>query len=451
MSSKLKPAGVSSGVLASEMRNETAGSFAGLLGLSAVIGYVHFAFRPYADRLLLDLWTIATASVLGVWFGALVVVTQRRPSDDEMLGIWAPGGRVIISLTNLCIAASVWLLVPAAPEDLRVLMIVLYVGFVVLQLAVSTEATQVATPAVIGVLGSVVAVVALGGGRYSTPLALFLAMIGGMLLMVRRLIRANVIAATEARLASDEASARLRTALAAVAAERDARTRFIRAASHDLAQPLQAARLFFDRHLKSSDPAERDRAAAGVARAFASTAALLDSMLMHLKLDAGAVRSVPERIDVDEFLGQLSFDHGPAAAEAGVRLRAPLSNLAVDADPQLLRRALGNLVGNAIRHSKGENVLIAARRSGEGAVRFWVLDDGEGIDAALAPNLFEDFAQGEGSSAQGGFGLGLASVRKLAGTMGGEAGYDPGWRSGSAFWIELPRCRTNDRAMRVAA
>lgn len=430
-------AGVTTGVVASEMRNELAGSLVGLLGLSTVTAYVYFAFRPYADPLGLHVWAVSMAAILAQWLVALVVMWRRQPDDAEMLRIWMPGGRMTMTLSNIATAASVWLLLPGAPDELRLMMIVLYLSYVVVQLSIATEGTQVARSAVVMVLGSVIAFVAISGEPYSLPLALFLAMIGAMLLGVRRLIRRNVVAAVEARLLTERTAEQLRDALKIVAAERDARTRFIRAASHDLSQPLQAARLFFEQMRRTPEGPERERAATGVARAFTSTAALLDEMLIHLRLDAGAVRSVPEAIDLDEFLANLAFDYGPVAAEAGMRLLTPRSRLAVDADPQLLKRVLGNLVVNGIRHSRGERVLVAPRRSGD-RVRIWVLDDGEGVDPALASRLFEDFAQGSASSRAGGFGLGLASARKLAEAMGGAAGHHPRWRSGSAFYVELP-------------
>lgn len=451
MSGKADGAGLSGRVLATEMRNEMPGSLIGLLGLAAVTVYIHVAFRPYVDRLALDLWSLAMASFLAIWLMALAVVWRRRPSDAEMLAIWAPGGRVTTSLCNVAVAASVWLLLPDAPDGLRVVMIVLYLCYLMVELSIATEETQVATSAMVMILGSVITFVATSGEAYAAPLALFLAMIGAMLLAVRRLIRRHVVAATAAHLASEESSAQLRAALAVVAAERDARTRFIRSASHDLAQPLQAARLFFDQHLASRDPAERARAADGVRRAFASTAALLDTMLMHLKLEAGAVRAIPETIDAGDFAAQLAADHAPAAREAGVRLRVPRSRIAVTADPHLLKRILGNFIVNAIRHSKGERVLIAARPAPRDRVRFWVLDDGAGVDPGLAPTLFEDFAQGDRSAAAGGFGLGLASARKLAEAMAGRAGYDPRWRGGAAFWVELPRATAPALSVSVAA
>lgn len=426
--------GVTVGVLASEMRNEAAGSFIGLAGLTAVTLYTYLAFRPYAPTLGLHAWGLSMAAILAQWLVGLILMLRRRPSDAEMVRFWIPAARSTMTLSNIATAASVWLLLPGAPDGLRLVMIVLYLSYVIVQFSIATEASSVAVSAVVMVLGSVVAFVISSGDPYSLPLALFLAMIGAMLLGVRRLIRRNVVDAVAARLETERTAEQLRVALRTVAAERDARTRFIRAASHDLSQPLQAARLFFDQMRRSPEGAERERAATGVARAFTSTAALLDEMLIHLKLDAGAVRSMPEPIDLDDFAAGLAFDYAPAAAEAGMRLLTPRSGLSVEADPQLLRRILGNFIANGIRHSKGERVLLAPRRAGAN-VRLWVLDDGEGVDPALAPTLFEDFAQGPEST---GFGLGLASAKKLAQAMGGDAGHDARWRSGSAFFVDLP-------------
>jgi signal transduction histidine kinase len=63
-----------------------------------------------------------------------------------------------------------------------------------------------------------------------------------------------------------------------------------------------------------------------------------------------------------------------------------------------------------------------------------------GIPAADAATLFDDYVQGSnhGDEIRGGFGLGLASVRRMAELMDGRAGHAPRWRSGSAFWIDVP-------------
>jgi signal transduction histidine kinase len=129
----------------------------------------------------------------------------------------------------------------------------------------------------------------------------------------------------------------------------------------------------------------------------------------------------------------------PAARLAGVEILALPTRLKATADPALIERILANLVGNAIRHAKARRILVGARRVA-GRVRLWVVDDGVGISDADAPRLFEDFVQGSnhGDEIRGGFGLGLASARRMAALMDGGVGLDRRWLAGSAFWLELP-------------
>jgi signal transduction histidine kinase len=118
-------------------------------------------------------------------------------------------------------------------------------------------------------------------------------------------------------------------------------------------------------------------------------------------------------------------------------------------DPSLIDRALGNLIVNAVTHSHGRRILLAARRHGPAAVRLWVIDDGVGVGRVDAKHIFEDYYQGSGEHgrARGGFGLGLASVRRLATLMDGVAGLDPRWRRGAAFFLEFPLPAEEDRAV----
>jgi signal transduction histidine kinase len=105
-----------------------------------------------------------------------------------------------------------------------------------------------------------------------------------------------------------------------------------------------------------------------------------------------------------------------------------------------LERALGNLVHNAILHSGGKRILIGARRRGRDAVRLWVIDDGVGVQRGDTRHIFDDYYRGLNSraAARSGFGLGLSSVRRIAGIMGGEAGLDPRWARGAAFYLQFP-------------
>jgi hypothetical protein len=223
-----------------------------------------------------------------------------------------------------------------------------------------------------------------------------------------------------------------------VAAERDAKTRFLTSASHDLGQPLQAAQLFFDDVMDARTQPEREAAGRRVTWALESAQELLRRMLDHLKLEAGAVTPKLRAVPVGTLIARMAEMHEPSARLAGVDIVALPSRLAARADPDLVDRALGNLVANAIRHAKARRLLIGARRRA-GRVRLWVIDDGVGIAEADAPRLFDDYVQGaHGDEVRGGFGLGLASARRMAALMGGAVGLDRAWRRGSAFWLELP-------------
>jgi signal transduction histidine kinase len=220
---------------------------------------------------------------------------------------------------------------------------------------------------------------------------------------------------------------------------RDARTRFLAAASHDLQQPLQAARLFFDQAVRAPDEARRQAAAAHLSRAFDAMEQMLTGTLDHLRLERQEIAPAVERVAVSSLIAQVVERSEPAARLAGIDLTASPSGAAVLADRALAGRALDNLVANAIRHSGGHRVLVGARRRGD-RVRLWVIDDGRGIAERDRATLFDEFVQGSdhGDQVRGGFGLGLASVRGMARLMGGDAGLDPKWDGGSAFWLELP-------------
>ena len=234
----------------------------------------------------------------------------------------------------------------------------------------------------------------------------------------------------------------IHVALMQVQAERDAKARFLASASHDLGQPLQSARLFFDQAVRGADPAKRAKAVVQAEAAFASIGRQLHQMIDHLRLESGDVVAQISTLPIGLLIARVASLADAAAAQAGVVIHAMPSRLLVLADSDLLERALSNLADNAIRHAKARRLLIGARRHGD-KVRVWVIDDGAGIPPADGPRLFEDFVQGSdhGDEVRGGFGLGLSSVQRMAGLMGGMAGLDTDWKQGAAFFVELPIAR----------
>jgi signal transduction histidine kinase len=226
--------------------------------------------------------------LLSCWLFSWFRFVLRPASDEQILRQWIPRAKAGMTVCNLAVAASVWIFMPVSGPELRSLMIVLYAWYLVVQFVAATQATQVLNGAVVLVLGSQCAWLLTARPAYGLPLAIFLGLFGATLILVRRFVRDAVVQAATAREAADEARRQLDAALGEVARERDAKTHFIQAASHDLQQPLQAAALFLDRVRPSTAPQEA--ALGGLRAALGAARALVAAMLEHLKLEGGVVR-----------------------------------------------------------------------------------------------------------------------------------------------------------------
>lgn len=417
-------------VLVHEARTELRGSLAAGSVLVAVTAFLAFEFADRAQPLGFALWLGATGLFLIGWLVAWTLFLLTPPSDAAVLRYWIPWAKSGMSLCNIATAFSVWIFMPVAEPDLRALLVVLFAWYLIMQLAASTEATQVHRSAVVLILGSLIAWLLQARPPYFLPLAAFLALFGATLIATRRFIREAAVTARAAQARADEAAGALRR-------ERDAKTHFIRAASHDLQQPLQAAGLFLDR-LRAGAPApQQEPALAGLRRTLTAARGLVGAMLEHLKLEGGAVEPEMTEFPASDLFTRVLLTQGPAAAAAGLKLSVVGGRVRVHADPLLLSRAVENLVVNAIRHAGAQRILIGVRRAA-GAATVWVIDDGRGISEAEAARIFAPFEQGERVGAAGGFGLGLSSARSLAELMGGACGVRCGRPGGAAFWISLP-------------
>ncbi len=379
------------------------------------------ALPPWRRNLILGL----CAGYATAWLFFLGLrVAQRRTQARRA---WRTHDRAIMWLGNFAVMAGFWLGMPFADDAMLLLVVFLAFGVVIVEALGTVERPPYTArpswlPMAIPV--GVAAYFTVHWDRYSPILIPYSLSYGYVALALRGRVQRAVDRAHAATLQ--------------VAAERDAKTRFLTSASHDLGQPLQAARLFFDDVLDARTKPERDAAGRRVTWALESAQELLRRMLEHLKLEAGAVTPKLRAVPVGSLIARMAEMHEPSARLAGVDIVALPSRLAARADPDLVERALGNLVANAIRHAKAKRLLIGSRRRA-GRVRLWVIDDGVGIAEADAPRLFDDYVQGaHGDEVRGGFGLGLASARRIAALMDGAVGREPAWRQGSAFWLELP-------------
>ena len=270
------------------------------------------------------------------------------------------------------------------------------------------------------------------GGRLAIPMCVIMLAYVGTLIFLGRRNRETADSIESARLADKLARKRAED-------ERDARARFLASASHDLGQPLQSARLFFDQVLHEKDAGRRDQAIAETKAAFAMLARQMNNIVHHLQLETGLVLANLREHSAGLLISETASLAEAAASIAGIEINAVASRLRFTGDRELVERVLSNLADNAIRHSKASRLLIGARRHGS-AIRFLVIDDGIGIPEGDLPHLFDDFVQGSnhGDEVRGGFGLGLASVRRMAALMGGTAGIDTSLKHGAAFYLELP-------------
>jgi two-component system, sensor histidine kinase len=193
------------------------------------------------------------------------------------------------------------------------------------------------------------------------------------------------------------------------------KTRFLAAASHDLLQPLNAARLFVSA-LADLRHAPRIRMLIdNVDASLHAVEDLLGALLDISKLDAGAVS--PEIVDfpIATLLGSLATEHVVQARDRGLTLRYVPSRAVVRSDIRLLRRIIQNLLSNAIRYTQTGGVLLGCRHCGD-SLRIEVWDTGPGIPDDKLEEIFEEFRQLQPDNERGGrgIGLGLAIVKRAA-------------------------------------
>ncbi|GAB2629264.1 hybrid sensor histidine kinase/response regulator [Novilysobacter erysipheiresistens] len=218
------------------------------------------------------------------------------------------------------------------------------------------------------------------------------------------------------------------------------KTRFLAAVSHDLLQPLNAARLFTSALRESDESGEQARLAERVDASLRTAEDLLDGLLDVSRLDAGALRPEIIDFDVNAVLRELAAQHAPIAASRGLqlRVRTPANPLIVRTDRRLLRRALQNFLANALRYTRDGGALIAARVR-EGAVELQVWDTGPGISPHHLGQIFEEFRRfdhpGRGER---GLGLGLSICQRIARTLDHPLGVRSRIGVGSVFAITVP-------------
>ena len=217
---------------------------------------------------------------------------------------------------------------------------------------------------------------------------------------------------------------------------------FLAFVSHDLLQPLNAAKLSLSGLAELEVEPERAGLVRHVDLALSSLEDLIRTLLDIGKLEAGVMRPEISSFEIERVLAPLRREFEPIVSLRRLKLRAPLCDAFVLSDPLMLKRILQNLINNAVRYTEAGGVLVGCRRRGE-MLRIEVTDTGPGIAPERREEIFEEFRRGAtGSSEYGGFGLGLAIVRRFAHAL--DLGVDLNSRlgSGSTFAINVPLDRS---------
>ncbi|WP_440849927.1 PAS-domain containing protein [Salinisphaera sp. SWV1] len=217
------------------------------------------------------------------------------------------------------------------------------------------------------------------------------------------------------------------------------KTRFLAAASHDLLQPLNAARLFAAGAEQGSVSAQ-STALQQIQMSLEAAQALLEPLLDISKIDAGAWDVKYQAFPLSRILDPLTREFDVLARNAGLVLHAVPSNAWVRSDPNLLRRILQNFLSNAVRYTESGRVLIGVRRRAD-HVRIEVWDTGPGISEDQLESVFEEFQRGTSSHASGerGLGLGLSLADRMARLLGHEIKVNSKPGHGTVFRIHIER------------
>lgn len=240
----------------------------------------------------------------------------------------------------------------------------------------------------------------------------------------------------EARVA--ERTMELAAALSAAERANASKSRFVAAASHDLLQPLSAAKLFIGALQGRQQDRANEETLDKVVSALGSVENIIDALLDISKLESGQAAFDVRPVSLSQIFAGLHTQIEPLAAQKGLGLRIVQSGLSVETDAAYLRRILQNLLGNAVRYTQSGKVLMGVRRSG-GQVRIEVRDTGPGIAREHQTEVFREFARlDKPASASEGLGLGLAIVERACAGLGHRLALQSEPGRGTCFSVTLP-------------
>jgi Na+/proline symporter/signal transduction histidine kinase len=225
------------------------------------------------------------------------------------------------------------------------------------------------------------------------------------------------------------------------------KTRFLAAASHDILQPLNAARLYVSSLAERTRDGPDTSLVANVDAALQSVEEIFSTLLDISRLDAGALKPDITTFPLADVLHPLEVEFAPLAKSKNIDLRVVGSAAWVTTDRRLLRRLLQNLISNAVKYTPQGRVLVGCRRHG-GRLVVGVWDTGVGIAPSKQKLIFKEFQRLEnGARIAPGLGLGLSIVERIARVLDIPLQMDSAPGQGSSFRVDLAIAQASAHAL----
>lgn len=236
-----------------------------------------------------------------------------------------------------------------------------------------------------------------------------------------------------------ERTLELRQARDAAEAANRSKDKYLAAASHDLLQPLNAARLLISTLRERSLPNAEQNLVERAHQALEGAEDLLTDLLDISKLDQQAIKPDICIYRLDEVLLPLVSEFESVAQAKGLGFEHYIPAYALHSDFRLLTRILRNFLSNACRYTDQGRVLLGARKRGDN-LRIEVWDTGRGIAADQMHSIFLEFNQlgVQRAAERTGVGLGLAIVDRIATMLGYQILVRSQPARGSVFSIDVP-------------
>jgi len=229
------------------------------------------------------------------------------------------------------------------------------------------------------------------------------------------------------------------------------KTRFLAAASHDILQPLNAARLYVTSLVERQNGGEDSRLVENIDDSLEAIEEILGALLDISRLDAGAMTPSITGFKIGDLMRSLEIEFAPIARAKALKLTFVPCSLPVESDRLMLRRLLQNLISNAIKYTPRGRVLVGCRRHGQ-SLQIGVYDTGVGIPILKRSEIFKEFHRLEqGARIARGLGLGLSIVERLARVLNHSIALDSNTSGGSFFSVTVPTAKAINHTAAVTS